>query len=54
MSRPAPRALAAFHAAPEKVCTSRCDDTGIGEAGRSHVVRAEQHAAAVDRFNSPY
>jgi phosphoglycerate-specific signal transduction histidine kinase len=43
MSRPAPRAVAAFHAAPEKAGTFRCKDTGIGEAAAVAVVQAEQH-----------
>jgi ATPase subunit of ABC transporter with duplicated ATPase domains len=52
MSRPAPRAVAAFHAAPEKTGTFQRKDTGIGEAATAMVVHAEQHAA-LDRFGSP-
>lgn len=53
MSRPAPRAVAAFHAVPEKAGTFQCKDTGIAEAAAATVVHAEQHAA-VGRFGSLY
>jgi hypothetical protein len=53
MSPPAPRAVAAFHAAPEKAGTFPCKDTGIGEAAAATVVHTEQHDA-VDRFGSFY